>query len=293
MLPENRSDIAKTEEPDMTPPDDASSPGTLPSTAPAMTTPADLESPELKEAAGPAPGRLIALALAAGVAAGVVAWLLGEITLNTFVPPSETAYMMGTPIKKVRFEDQTAADYKNALIAFGWLGGLLAAAMGLAGGIARRSVPAALRAAAVGLILGLVSALVASAAFLPIYFHALDLSKEELSRDLTIPLLVHAGIWAACGVAGGIALGIGMGGGWPRIAKAALGGLVGAAIAAAAYEMIGAFAFTTRDHTTSPVSWSLATRLLARLLVATLAAAFAAIAVNTSGRQPVAPSRAS
>ncbi len=200
---------------------------------------------------------------------------------------------MGQNIKKVEFEDQSVADYKNALVAFAWLGGLLAAGMGVAGGLARDSLPAALRAAALGLVLGVGAALVASAAFLPVYFRALDQSKEDLSRDLVIPLLTHAGIWAACGLAGGLALGIGMGGGRSGIAKATLGGLVGAAIGAAAYEMIGAFAFASRDHTTSPVSWSLATRLLARVLVATLAAAFAAIAVTTSARPPAETQTAS
>jgi len=236
---------------------------------------------------GPAPGRLPALVIAAGVAAGVAAWLAGEATLNAFVPPSHEQNVMGQVFRKVEFYDQSTADYRNAMVAFGWLGGLLGAAMGLAGGLARRSVPAGLRAGAVGLVLGLVLALIGSAAFLPVYFRALDQSKEELSRDLVIPLLTHGGIWAACGLAGGIALGIGMGGGRSGLAKAAVGGLIGAAIGAAAYEMIGAFAFSNRDHTTSPVSWSPATRLLARLLVTTLTAAFAAIAVTTSTRPPV------
>jgi hypothetical protein len=274
-------------------PVDASSPGTPTTTDPAIGTAAEPDSPKLGESTGSAPGRLAAVTLAAGVVAGVAAWLAGEVSLNTFVPPSRTVNVMGQNIKKVEFLDQSAADYKNALVAFAWLGGLLAVGMGLAGGLARNSRLGGLGAAALGLVLGVSAALVASWTFLPIYFRALDRSKEELSRDLTIPLLTHAGIWSACGLAAGIALGIGMGGGWPRIAKAALGGLVGAAIGAAAYEMIGAFAFGSRDHTTSPVSWSLPPRLLARLLVATFAAAFAAIAVTTSGRRPAGPGTAS
>jgi hypothetical protein len=290
---ETDSEAASTEEPAMGSPVDASSPGTPLANDPAIGTATEPDSPKAGESDGSAQGRLVALTLAAGVVAGIAAWLAGEVTLKAFVPPSHNVNMMGQNFEKVEFLDQSAADFKNAMVAFGWLGCLLAAAMGLAGGLARDSRPAGLRAAAIGLLLGLVLALVASLAFLPIYFHALDRSKEELSRDLMIPLLTHAGIWAACGLAGGIALGIGMGDGWPGIAKAALGGLIGAAIGAAAYEMIGAFAFGSRDHTTSPVSWSLPTRLLARLLVATLAAAFAAIAVNTSGRRPAGPRTAS
>jgi hypothetical protein len=278
--------MATTEEPAMGPSRDATTPGFPPSTAPAIGTPADPESPKPDEAAAAAPGRLAALALAAGVVAGVAAWLAGEATLNTFVPPSHDENVMGQTIRKVEFEDQSRADYRNALVAFAWLGGLLGAAMGLAGGLARPSHRAGAGAAAIGLILGLVSAVVASAAFLPIYFHALDRSKEELSRDLMIPLLVHAGIWSVCGLAGGIALGIGLGGGWPRIVKAGLGGLMGAAIAAAAYEILGAWAFAA-DHATSPVSWTVTTRLLARVLVAAFAALFATIAVNAAGSRAV------
>jgi len=270
-------------------PDDVSSPASPPMIARAPMTQADSPAPAPNDGSPPAPGRLALLVLAAGIAAGIIAWLAGEASLNALVPLSHDVNVMGTPIKKVEFKDQLAADYGNALVAFAWLGGLLGAGMGLAGGLARNSRPAALRAGAIGLVLGVGAALVASAAFLPIYFRALDTAKEELSRDLMIPLVVHAAIWSACGLAGGIALGVGLGGGWPRISKSALGGLVGAAIGAAAYELIGAFAFPSRDHTTSPVSWSLATRLLARLLVAALAALFAAIAVTTSGRPSAEP----
>ena len=47
-------------------------------------------------------------------------------------------------------------------------------------------------------------------------FDALDKAQEELSRDLTLPLLIHGGIWAACGLAGGVALAIGLGAGRTR-----------------------------------------------------------------------------
>jgi hypothetical protein len=270
-------------------PADASSPPPTPSTAAAIGDAAGSELLRAGETAGPAPGRVMTITLAAGVLAGIAAWLAGEAALNAFVPPSHEVNVMGQKIMKVDPSDQAVVDYKNALVAFGCLGGLLGAAMGLAGGLVRSSVRAGLQAAAIGLILGVVLALAASAAVLPIYFRELERSKEELSRDLMVPLLVHAGSWAACGLASGLAMGLGMGGGWPRVAKAAVGGLIGAAIAAAAYEMLGALAFSSRDHTTSPVSWSLATRMLARLLVATLAAAFAAIAVTTSGRPAVEP----
>jgi hypothetical protein len=127
----------------------------------------------------------------------------------------------------------------------------------------------------------------ASLAMLPVYFRALDRAQEELSRDLTLPLVVHGVIWAACGLAGGVALGVGMGGGRGRVLNAALGGLIGAALGAALYEVLGAVAFPA-GKTTYPVSLTWDTRLLARLLVGGLTGLVAAAAVNAQGQRRAA-----
>ena len=160
----------------------------------------------------PTPGRLLAIAAGAGLLAGGLSWLIGESVLNAFRPPIEEQHVMGQVIMKASFHDQSAADFKNATLAFAVLGGVLGATLGLAGGLARNSTRAAAMAAAIGLILGVVMGIGTSSAFLPLFFRALDVSKEELSRDLTLPLLVHCGIWSACGLAGGLAFGIGLGG---------------------------------------------------------------------------------
>ncbi len=149
--------------------DDALSTGSPATTAPLAGPPADSRAPAPDGGSPPAPGRLAMLVLAAGIGAGIVAWLAGEASLNAFVPPLHDVNVMGTTLKKVDPNDQSAADYKNALVAFGWLGGLLAAGMGLAGGLARNCAPRPC-AAAIGLVVGVGAALVASAAFLPIYF---------------------------------------------------------------------------------------------------------------------------
>src|SRR5262249_2450091 len=147
---------------------------------------------------------------------------------------------------------------------------------GIAGGLARHAAGAGIRAGVLGLVLGGLLSTGASLALLPVYFRAEDRAKEELSRDLTLPLLVHGGIWAAAGFAGGTALGIGLGGGRARILNAGLGGLVGAAAGAALYEILGAMVFPS-GKTTPPLSNDWATRLLARILVATLAGLVAAL----------------
>jgi hypothetical protein len=236
---------------------------------------------------------MLALALGAGLVAGAISWGIGEGVANAWVPPFETANMMGNTIKKVRFEDQTAADSKNATLAFAILGAVTGASLGLAGGLARSATVAGMKAALAGLVLGAAAGAGAALALLPVYFHALDVSQEALSRDLMLPLLVHAGIWAACGFAGGLAFGIGVGARRTRLINAALGGLIGAAIGAALYEIVGAAAFPA-DRTTSPVAITWKARLLARILVAVLSALLAALMINAAGSrsEPAPPKRA-
>jgi hypothetical protein len=227
-------------------------------------------------------GKLVVWALGAGLVAGVASWLIGELVRETFKPPLQTQVMMGQVIKKAKFEDQSAADFRNATLAFTILGGLMGAALGMAGGLAGKSPAAGPIAAAVGVLVGSLFAAGASLGFLPLYFRALDVSQEALSHDLVLPLVVHAGIWAACGLAGGVAFGFGLRAGATHIAKCGIGGLIGAALGAAIYELIGAMVFPAAV-TTRPLSLSWSTRLMARLLVAILAAVMAAVFVSSAG----------
>jgi hypothetical protein len=129
---------------------------------------------------------------------------------------------------------------------------------------------------------------VSSLGLLPVYFRALDVAQEELSRDLVLPLMIHCGIWAACGLAAGTAFGLGLRLGMAQIARSGIGGLIGAALGGSIYELMGAMVFP--DHmTTSPLSLTWSTRLLARLLVATLAAVMAAAFVSPASRHTGGP----
>jgi hypothetical protein len=228
-------------------------------------------------------GKLVAWALGAGLLAGVASWLIGELVCNAFKPPLQIHHVMGQVIKKATFEDQSAADFRNATLAFTVLGGLMGAALGMAGGLARKSTVAGSMAAAVGVVLGSLMGAGASLGLLPVYFRALDVAQEELSHDLVLPLVIHGGIWAACGLAGGVAFGLGLRTGVVQIAMTGIGGLIGAALGAGIYELIGAMVFAD-DMTTRPLSLSWSTRLLARLLVATLAAVTAAAFVSPASR---------
>ena len=130
------------------------------------TIPSSDESGRLHEAVSPAAmppaARLLGLALSAGILAGLASWLIGEEVRTAFRPPYQPQNVMGQVIMKATFQDQSAADLKNATLAFGILGGMLGLALGLAGGIACRSGRAGMKAAAVGLVLGSVTAAGAS-----------------------------------------------------------------------------------------------------------------------------------
>jgi hypothetical protein len=233
----------------------------------------------------PTTARIVLLALVGGIVAGLLAWFIGEKVNNLFVPPVQERTFMGRPSKFVRPEDQVAADTKNSTLAFAVLGGVLGLMLGIAGGRARRSNSGAVRGAIAGPVLGSVLAAAVSWAILPRYFTALITHHERLSHDMVVPLLVHIGLWAPCGLAAGLALGFGLRAGWLHVVKAALGGIVGAAIGTALYELIAAAAFPGA-RTTEPLALGWEPRLLARLLVAVLAAVVAATVIDMQLKRP-------
>jgi hypothetical protein len=226
-----------------------------------------------------------AMILAAGVVAGLVGWLGGEACRDVIRPRRHPVNSRGIILNVVSPRDQDLADAKNAGLAFAWLGAVLGAGLGAAGGLARHSGRAAIAAAWFGVAMGAVACAAMSVALLPLYNAYRHRNPDEASRDLMFPLLVHAGIWSAAGAAGGAAFGLGMGtrGSMPR---AVLGGLAGAAVAAAVYELIGVVAFPDAG-TTRFVSSTWPTRLLARLAVGILAAAGVAFAVAPPRERPV------
>lgn len=230
-------------------------------------------------------GRVWVLALVAGFLAGAVSWWAGEATLTAFKPKLEVfeGFGGGTRLEPTP-KGEIEADTRNATLAFGLLGASLGLALGVAGGLTRGSAGRGATAGLVGLVVGGALGVGASMALVPVFHRAR--TANPLSYDLTVPMLVHAGIWAAVGAAGGLAYGIGSGGDPRKRARAAVGGLVGGALAAAAYEMIGATVFPLAD-TPRPVSLTWGSRLLARLLVTTLAAAgVALVAVEPARTSP-------
>jgi hypothetical protein len=208
--------------------------------------------------------RLGLLVLSLALLAGVAAWLVGECTLDYYRPSDEAATQAYNFAALNREMEPVSAG--NGALAFGALGGLLGLALGIAGGLIRRSTQWVVLGALVGLILGTAAGALPSLGLMPwSWRHRNDDPSATL---LLTPLLVHLGLWSAIGLAAGLAFGVGSGTSKPsRYFEMALAGLVGAMLGTFVFEMVGAFVFPM-DRTVEPFSATAGTRLLARLCVA-------------------------
>jgi hypothetical protein len=229
-------------------------------------------------------GRLWPLVLAAGLGAGVISWLAGEAAYGFFRPAIVwTTLKSGQVVNIATHATEVAAEIRNSALSSGLLGATLGLSMGLAGGLARRDGRAGAKASLIGLSLGV---LVGAGTGLPL---AWVFYKNEWANasDLIQPMLLHCGTWGAVGTVGGLAFGLGLGG-RATAARTLFGGLLGAALGTAFFELAGAILFPLA-RTGQPLALSWGSRLLARLSVSTLAALGAALAVE-SPRQPPGPS---
>jgi hypothetical protein len=230
-------------------------------------------------------GRLLGLALVAGLLAGVAAWLAGEAILE--------AYRADLNPKMQREVDaQVGRRFARAHLAsasgtYAALGAIVGVSLGLAGGLARRSASAGARAALLGCVVGSIAGVSTSLLVLPNFFK----HHDPQSVDLVSPMLTLGSICSSVGAAGGLAFGIGLGG-RDRWVKSLVGGLLGAAVATVVYEVIGAIAFPT-DKTELPISHAHATRAMLHVLVAALTAVGAALALTLSSKKRDAASPAS
>jgi hypothetical protein len=241
-------------------------------------------------AAGPEPSpvgtsRLLVFCLAAGLLAGTASLLAGEAIMHHYgedlLPPVKY-----NPSHEEIVRWHNARLY-CATASFAAMGGFLGLAMGMAGGLARRSIFRGASAAIMGLLLGTIVAASASLISVSLFYK----KHDPASGDLVFPMLMHGAIWSAVGAIGGLAFGLALGekGRW----KATLvGGLVGAAAATVFYEIVGALAFPI-DKTDLPLSASITTRAMAQLLIAILSAVGAVVASHQSSTRQAPSSLAS
>ena len=219
---------------------DPHDPGVPPATAPANNPPhaPAHEAPDAPPPAvdRPRAGVLWAWSLAAGLLAGLVAWVGGEATLDNY-RVSEEAAGRAFDFAQLNLE-MRAANARNAAIAFGLLGATLGLALGLAAGMVRRRPRSGLVGVVVGLVLGGAAGGLIPFVVVPIYYDQVD----PTAPTLLLPMLVNGAVWVPIGLAAGLAFGLGLGG-RGRIRAALLGGLVGGVLGTALVETINAVAF--------------------------------------------------
>jgi hypothetical protein len=213
--------------------------------------------------------RAWALALAAGLVAGVVAWAIGEATL---VP--EAGFV--NKDEKIAVQPSVAG-IRNGTISFGALGAALGLGLGLVGGLIRHSVPRAFVAGFIGLVAGGGAGAALSQVVLPVYY------EHYTTGDIMYSLMVHACVWVAVALAAGFAFALGVGG-WREVVRGMLGGAAAALLATIIYEFAGGLLFPTA-LTDRPISVTWETRLAARLLVALLVAAGVVLCAESTGER--------
>jgi hypothetical protein len=262
-------------EPDHTPapePTPAREPTARAPTAPPGPGPAAAPAP------APAPRRPPwGLGLAAGLLAGVASWAAGEVG---------RVYVNPTPLSREVFPEAgtarllASASVASGMLTYGLQGAILGLMLGLAGGLARRSPAAAVGAVVLGVGAAGSAGALAARVLIPVFFRNVD----DQAADLTLPLLVHGGLWCPIGAAAGLALGFGRGG-WVCGARAALGGLLGAVVGTMVYEAGGALLFPLAK-TVLPIPLSVGARGLAHLAVAAPVALCAAVASQAPNPRP-------
>jgi len=243
------------------------------------STAAEVQAPVALKASGSrARSQSWAILLAAGVVAGLVAWVAGELTHGFFRPRRYSVEVMGMKSMQPSRESQKAADIANSTLTSAILGSATAFMMALAGGLIVRSP---LRGAMVGVVaqaFGAAAGAASAFVLIPIFFRQL----VPDSNDLLTPILIHGGIWMAIGVVGGMAFVAGRNT-WRELPLAVLSACVGAFIASISFHVLSGMLF---PHISSlePVGSSTVIRLLATFLVTVLVAI--GIAKGTLNRLP-------
>ena len=224
---------------------------------------------------------IVAIALMAGITAGLISWITAELAHDVFrprlveVPRWEAVWM--EPNEQTQF----AASLKNAALTDAVLGCAIGLAMGFAGGLAvrvpARGIFAGLSAQAVGLFVGALAAFVA----IPVVHSLSPRAFRTVMTDLWMPLAIRASTLAAVGAVGGAAFACGMGL-RPRL-RAAIGcATAGALLSAICFQLIGASLPLDAGAALPVPRWPIV-RLIAALLPSLMIGAGAALGISADG----------
>jgi hypothetical protein len=255
----------------------------------------------------PGAGRQIPLSLltlAAGLVAGSLSWLGGELTQHAFPPmietPPEVAKMApgrekSEILSPIWAEARRAAERSKTAAAYGLLGALLGAALCLIGGWSRGRAQSGWRGPVGGGLTAAVAGVALSWVLVPLMYRLQATAKSSdpdfAMRFLIIHCVIHAGIGAAIGVAAGLALGWGLGD-RSSLGRALIGGFFGALAGVFLFETINSLAFPLLRAETPLPEASLA-RLAMYLGVAGGAAFLAGLAADARPRRSHTTSLAS
>ncbi len=228
-------------------------------------------------------GQFEAIALSAGVVAGLFAFVGGEFGQEVFRP---RLFLVEGPemiSMQPTLESRNAADLKNAAVQFAILGSATALAMGFAGGLlarsVRRGVMVGLGAQAAGSLVGSVTAL----SFLPSFERRLIPGANNFLG----PFLIHAAILAMIGGTSGLAFAIGMGRKRYFLTTTIAAASLGAVLASAIVRLCDVVLSAGSDHV-DLVAGSSIVRLLAMFVPSVLIAA-GAVAAGAPGDEPSRP----
>jgi len=167
---------------------------------------------------------------------------------------------------------------RNAMTSIGLLGASLGLGLGLAGGLLRGSARSAGLAALLGVVLGGAAGAGAAKVLVPFYF------SNYSGASLSVPMLVHGGLWTSISIAAGIAFGLGLEGPG-RAIEAVFYAIAGALLATVTYEFAGVWLFPVAQ-TDRPLPLSSASRMFAELVVALRIGAALAFSVSRRRLRP-------
>ncbi len=249
---------------------DSDNPASVPTNVPAPTSGMTGEATSGRSgSSGVAPAasseiRAYVLVLSAGLAAALIAWAAGE---SMMIEETGMGSRGGrTPISPVVYST------RNGMTSLGLLGGSLGLGLGLAGGLLRGSARSAGLAGLVGVVLGGAAGAGAAKVLVPLYF------SNYSGVSLTVPLLVHGGLWTSISIAAGLAFGLGIGGPG-RAIEAVIYAIAGALLATFTYEFAGVWLFPAAQ-TDRPLPLSSASRMFAYLVVGLMIGAALAFGVS-------------
>ncbi len=211
--------------------------------------------------------------------AGYAGWSLGERTREYAQVPLEISS------KPYQFAELNAATMRvnsiNGALVFGGLGLCLAIGAvvsvklsGAGRGLPLLKIPASIIAT---------TALGAAPSFLLMPLHASSSSQDPGSLDLTMPLLIHLGLFCPIGAGIGLTFGLLRAGSRKSVVDSIIAGIVGAALGTIAFEFAGAILLPT-DKTNEALPGTAMARLMAMLCVS-LGISLALIYLNFKNRR--------